>query len=408
MANFTRTLPTVTWTAGGMTLLPAHVSSLDAKQFKMLNGDRGGMWAPSATIDIGGAGLALSGPLLLGRGGKLRTNPASGARIKLNAGEWPTLEPGHTGRTRVVAQTNSPASWDGRFCPFRIVSSGVLQTFGLALRFTSETEGGTVQPAFTVPLRVHNGATLNRVTMHFRVPSRRTAVPVQPPRMRIIRLDKRDGLTYPMKTTADGTGYVSPTNVQDAGSWYAGGLEQTLEWTPDAGTVIDTLNFAYFVQVIEEVTDSGTSVKTDGKLIREIKPSVVAASTAAETLSGVHAVDNVVTAAGDVVLLKNQADKRYNGAWEVAVGAWKRASWLNNANQVTPRFIVRVLPQGFAGVVNGGSFWECRVGGSGQVASFDATTGQANTELEFVAAEPTGNVWLGCAAEFGVTDMRWQ
>lgn len=42
MPNFTRTQLTGVWTGGGYTVLPADMASLDAKQFKMLNGDRGG------------------------------------------------------------------------------------------------------------------------------------------------------------------------------------------------------------------------------------------------------------------------------------------------------------------------------------------------------------------------------
>lgn len=42
----------------------ADFAALDAAQFKSINGDEGGAWAPSSTITIGGAGLTLSGARL--------------------------------------------------------------------------------------------------------------------------------------------------------------------------------------------------------------------------------------------------------------------------------------------------------------------------------------------------------
>ena len=43
------------------TLLPAEMESFDAQLYKAINGDGGGVWAPSAVIEIGGSGIKITG-----------------------------------------------------------------------------------------------------------------------------------------------------------------------------------------------------------------------------------------------------------------------------------------------------------------------------------------------------------
>lgn len=51
----------VAWSSGAVT--PAELDKLDAGQFASINGDLGGVWAPiGGPIEIGGAGLLVSGP----------------------------------------------------------------------------------------------------------------------------------------------------------------------------------------------------------------------------------------------------------------------------------------------------------------------------------------------------------
>lgn len=402
MPNFTRTQLTGVWTGGGYTVLPADMASLDAKQFAMVNGDRGGMWAPSATIDIGSTGLALTGPLRLGRGGKLRTNTASGARIKLNAGEWPVLEAGHTGRTRLIAQHVAPCR-PGTSADLQIFA-GRVQTMALTIRKGDDI---LTQPTFTTPLRVHNGATLNKVSFRFSVPVVRTTAPVQAPRFRVVRLNKTTGQITPLKTTVDGTGYDSPTNVQDAASWYAGGVVQSFDWTPDANTVIDIVNNAYFAQTVEERTAADKTVRPDGKLLREIKADVVAASTVDSALSGLPTIDGQTPSSGQAVLLKNQNDKRQNGIWLVSAGPWTRAGYCDDTADMTRGFLVRVVLTGAAASVNGGTIWQYA---TPFPMTFSGTgfNSLGSSDIVFEPATGQGNIYYGSVAEFAVADMQWQ
>lgn len=403
MPNFTRTQLTGTWTGGSYTFTPSDMASLDAKQFAMVNGDRGGMWAPSNTLDIGNAGLSLTGPLLLGRGGSLATNLASGARIKLNAGEWPTLEPGHTGRTRLIAQHVAPMR-PGTTADVQIFA-GKLQTMALTVRKGDDI---LTQPSFVTPLRVHNGATLNRVSFRFSVPVARTTAPVQAPRFRVVKLNKTTGLVTPLKTTVDGTGYDSPTNVQDAATWYAGGAVQSFDWVPDAGTVIDIVNNAYFTQTIEERTAADKTIRPDGKLLREIKADVVAASVATSALSGAVTVDGQTIANGAAVLLKDQTNKRENGIWLVNTGGpWTRAGYCDDTADMTRGFLVRVALTGATASVNGGTLWQYA---TPFPMTFSGTGFNAvgSSDIVFEPATGQGNIYYGSVAEFALTDMQWQ
>jgi hypothetical protein len=84
---------------------------------------------------------------------------------------------------------------------------------------------------------------------------------------------------------------------------------------------------------------------------------VRAATTAAITLSGLQTVDDVVLAAGDRVLVKDQADGATNGVYVAAAGAWARAADADTS----------------AEVVNGISFW-VNEGTSNDDGEFELTT----------------------------------
>lgn len=62
MPHFVRIRPAGLWTIGSV-LQPEELELFDANQSKALNGDEGGVWAPSALLELGGAGLKVTGPL---------------------------------------------------------------------------------------------------------------------------------------------------------------------------------------------------------------------------------------------------------------------------------------------------------------------------------------------------------
>lgn len=88
---------------------------------------------------------------------------------------------------------------------------------------------------------------------------------------------------------------------------------------------------------------------------RDFKHSVLAATTAAITLSGLQTVDGVALTAGVRVLVKNQAAAKDNGLYlVVAGGAWTRCPDADTSAKVTPGLLVLVE----RGTANGDSAWQ--------------------------------------------------
>ena len=75
---------------------------------------------------------------------------------------------------------------------------------------------------------------------------------------------------------------------------------------------------------------------------QDAKASVRAATTANIALNGLPTIDGVVLAAGDRVLVKNQAAGSQNGIYIAAAGAWVRSADADENAEVTPSLTVSV------------------------------------------------------------------
>lgn len=88
---------------------------------------------------------------------------------------------------------------------------------------------------------------------------------------------------------------------------------------------------------------------------QDFKHSVLAATTAAITLSGVQTVDGVALTAGARVLVKNQATAKDNGLYQVVSGGtWTRCPDADTNSKVTPGMLVLVE----RGTINADSAWQ--------------------------------------------------
>lgn len=88
---------------------------------------------------------------------------------------------------------------------------------------------------------------------------------------------------------------------------------------------------------------------------QDFKHSVLVATTAAITLSGLQTVDGVALSAGARVLVKNQAAAKDNGLYlVVAGGAWTRCTDADTSAKVTPGMLVPVEK----GTINADSTWQ--------------------------------------------------
>lgn len=74
----------------------------------------------------------------------------------------------------------------------------------------------------------------------------------------------------------------------------------------------------------------------------DIKQSVRVATTANIALAGLLTIDGVVLAAGDRVLVKNQAVAKDNGLYIAAAGVWARAADADSNAEVTSALLVSV------------------------------------------------------------------
>ncbi|MEL7551959.1 phage tail protein [Pseudomonas protegens] len=87
---------------------------------------------------------------------------------------------------------------------------------------------------------------------------------------------------------------------------------------------------------------------------QDFKHSVLVATSGAITLSGLQTIDSVALAAGNRVLVKNQAQAKDNGLYVAAAGAWSRTQDADTSLEVTPGLFVHVEK----GTANGDSVWQ--------------------------------------------------
>jgi hypothetical protein len=64
MAHFSRVRVFGLWVVNS-TLLPSEMELFDAQLSKAINGDEGGVWAPSSLIEVGGSGIKITGPCVV-------------------------------------------------------------------------------------------------------------------------------------------------------------------------------------------------------------------------------------------------------------------------------------------------------------------------------------------------------
>jgi hypothetical protein len=405
MAAFVRTQIDAVLVDGYVTL-PSDWADLDSKIFRAVNGDRGGTWAPSAPIQFPAGNFQVTGPIKVYAGGELRGDGTGTAFVMAGATEWPLFAEGHTFRKRAIVQSTLRRQATPQTDWILDRASQSIRSFAIAKQ---PTDGSAITGAapWNMELRVHDGARLARVRFSIRVPTSRPALPVNMPRMRVLRVDP-SGNVAPMKSRASGAdanGFVSVPKPSTAAAWYAGGEAQTFIYECDQNNVIDVSLYQYFVEVYEESSYilPVPKFKLDGVTVREIKVAVGAVSTApaAGSLSGLLTVGGVVTSVGMRVLIKDgvagsSANAFGNGIWIASAGAWTRAADLTAVADWTPNFLIPF----------GRSLYEPVSPYPGKVTANGANT---DDPIFFRTATPTGNIYHSVVPEFeDIIDMRFQ
>lgn len=123
--------------------------------------------------------------------------------------------------------------------------------------------------------------------------------------------------------------------------------------------ILEVANTSAVTLLVDPSVVLATRQYCDDKVASEInkldgKQSVLVATTAAIALTGLQTIDGVVLAAGDRVLVKDQAQAKDNGIYVVSAGVWVRAADADAAIEVTPGLFVSVEK----GTANADSIWQ--------------------------------------------------
>lgn len=136
---------------------------------------------------------------------------------------------------------------------------------------------------------------------------------------------------------ADGTAYLKSGDTQILTITTTGLFRAKTGYTPSntldfvTKAITDGLD-SRLTQAETNITNmeqrfNGTQEFANGVLGRYVyKGYVRVATTANINLSGTQTIDTVAVQVNDIVLVKNQTDKKQNGIWQVQTGAWNRAA----------------------------------------------------------------------------------
>ncbi|WP_430736414.1 phage tail protein [Pseudomonas anguilliseptica] len=140
------------------------------------------------------------------------------------------------------------------------------------------------------------------------------------------------GLLYAIGKYPDS---VKPVLAQGSGKqFYVRAIFQTSNATSVTLLIDNSIVMATRAFVLEHV--QAELAKLDSK------QSVRVATTANIALTGLQTVDGVVLAAGDRVLVKNQAAAKDNGIYIAAQGVWPRAADADINAEVTPGLVMHI------------------------------------------------------------------
>lgn len=353
--------------AGASTILGSELATLDANLAGAINGDDGGCWAPAAAITIGGSGMAITGPLVVARGGLLTA--VNGDAIQFASGQYPRFAAGHAGRTRKIVSSFAEAHRSPTYLWRSRRDSGGIQS--VAPVYTSYKAPGVVQPTrLLLPLRPHQGATLSNITIGFRVPTLHPSLPPTMPQARMLRIDT-SGNAVAMTSQAAGadpTGFVGFTKPPTAAAWYMGGAGQSFAFACDQHNTVDRTLYTYALELLDEQWPAGTA----WPFLVDVKAPVDFLSAGVTSALGTQ--DGFTPTNGQRALVINDLDLSADGLWVAHAGAWTRPLDFQAATDFSQGMLVLVR----SGHVYGGTVWQS----SANVTSWTPGT------------EPVGtNVW---------------
>lgn len=426
--------------ADGYVAPPTDWEDLERKVFGSWNGDKGGAYAAPAgaggsAYSFTGSGFQVTGPTRLSYGGVIY---GSTGAFTIRDATWPELVVGHRARTRSIVcpihqwmiAANAPittGTWPSRTYLWsrRHPYAGV-GSVALACRQSSSLIIETAD--LYMNLRVVDGALLQSVTVFFRVASKRKFAPIAMPKIRILRVPLDSGdkfqtkLPEPLKDTTDGQGFFASPLVTSPDDWYNGGDVQSFTYVCDQNNVIDVSKYHYVAHLVEEIGALSPSDDFDGVRLIERKQDATYWCSNAQTLSGSVTTDGTTTGTTGARVVVTDPDDTIdqgtepifsgynsvrNGIWTTTAGAWTRCTDVDDTQDFTPNWIVRIN----SGGTNMNATWQClhpdltaRITLAGPTGGSDATFARPRLE----PAIPKGNIYHCLVPTFAVSDLRFQ
>lgn len=355
----------ITWTCMYATsVLSSELAQFDTNISGSMNGVDGGCGAPSAfAIAINGAGLKITGPLTVARGGMLYMLTG---RANFDPGQFPQLGPGHSGRTRnfvysflrarpvpfamwrVHRATSSMQSFAPSYTDWTTPGVGLANLHFIGVAGNGlQTSVGTKTPGLSLGLRGVHGATIGQITINFRVSTPHDSLPATMPSARLLRVDQ-NGNGIPCSSVASGAdsdGWVYAAKPASASGWYNQGNPQSFVLPCDQNNVVDRTKYNYRLEVREEQGLTGYPW-----VLRVMQPCLAAYDGAAWPLSPSTVggtVDGVaLPAGGGARILVLNALTGVNGIYVTTPTSgnqpWLYAGDLSSSSQFSAGFVVGV------------------------------------------------------------------
>ena len=225
----------------------AFFTYLDQRLFKLIDGDGGGTWAPSAALTIGGSGIIMSGPLVIsgadatlssgkkitvtGSGSKIIT--ASGGRFVLGDNDYPTFSAARSAARVLPANATVYTTMETTSGTSQQTAAGQL----FQLQIPSIFHGATLlsAQAFFVPSSGYNGQPTGAGTQV---------------KLGVARVYYNGGAVDNLLST--GGGLVTYPTPASGTAYYNAGAITSLTFSSDQNNVMDLANYYYFVSVFGE------------------------------------------------------------------------------------------------------------------------------------------------------------
>ena len=316
LGHFVRAQSSGTWITGYSPLIQDW-QSFDARSAQAINGDDGGTWAPAAEnpIIINGDGLINNGPTIVSGTGATLTSLAVGAFEISAFGEWPALGPTHTSRSRAIVcntlRAMANVSSVGKSAAYPILPNLAFASIQTVLVPSTSIE-------LAVPLRCHDGATLNSVIVNWIVAW--PHLPQTLPKFRVLRLDQ-NGAATPMSSAAAGAD-VSGYFTAPATGWSSPGVAQSFVIPVDTDNIVSLANYEYVLEIDEEqgVTGFPWGAQCYAQSVSYVDNTGTVVPKGNQTVDGI-----LITGSSSIlVLLTAQPDPTQNGLWETTAGNWAK------------------------------------------------------------------------------------